>query len=550
MSLGTDVLLNGIRYAGYVLAEGRLKPEHRRRINPVCVDGLLPVRRSLTGEVFVLGSSVVEMRRGARWRSPALALLLAAPLIVERVALLTRRTPTAADETLYLIQSYDWLGRLTKVSYDPHRTRGVPALLYPLVAATDGTWVYRSLFVAMSLALCWVTYLIGRDLLGHVAGAFAAVMLGLFSTTLLGSLSLLPDMPAALGIAIAFLVYWRRVVRVPDGEELRGLWPIGLGIASAFFFNIAFAAVAGIALGLDFLLFRRRDLLHRATLGAAVSLGAVLAPYFVKVWIDHGNPLYTIRRGLGGGGSAVPKEKGYVTYAKWFFEGDRLFGPFWGALIVAGLGFLLFALIKGRPIPRRHASLLAIWLVVPTILTAALFHAEERYLMPWLPAFFLALSLPVCVALRAAFDRRLVTLGIAGVLVAGATQFGVTQYRPAATRLDRRTSDYRLIHAAAQRMADEGIRIRCQIFTRWPREFELHTGCKTLRYNDKSEDDVLTASAETPDPTYYVWWQGLVGNRAYQPPYLTEMYVRYATPLFTMRGSGKYGPVSVYRYKR
>ena len=498
----------------------------------------------------MLGSPAVEMRWGARLRAPVLALLLVVPLLAERILLLARRTPTAADETLYLIQTYDWLGRLTKVSFDPHRTRGVSALLYPVVALTEGTWVYRVLFVAMSLALCGVTYLIGRDLTGRLPAAFAAVMLGLFSATLLASVTLRPDMPAALGIALAFLFYWRRVVRAPDDQPLRGLWPIGLGIASAFFFNIAFAAVAGIALGIDFLIFRRRDLLSRATIGAAVALGAVLAPYFIKVWLDHGNPLSTIRRGLGGGGSGVPTEKGYVTYARWFLDGDRLFGPFWGALILVGIAFLIFALIKGTPIPRRDASALAIWLVVPTVLTAVLFHAEERYLMPWLPAFFLALSLPVAYAMRLTVGKRWATAAIALALIAGATQFGVTQYRPTARRIDTQTDDYRLIHAAAQRMADDGILVRCQIFTRWPREFELHTGCKTVRYNDRSEDDVLTASAESRDPTYFVWWQGLVGNAAYQPRYLTEMYTKYATPLFTMRGSGKFGPVYVYRYTR
>ncbi len=497
----------------------------------------------------MLGSPAVEMRRGAKLWPPALA-LLTVPLVVERVALLARRTPTAADETLYLIQTYDWLGRLTKVSSDPHRTRGVPALLYPIAALTDGTWAYRIIFVTMSLALCGVTYLIGRGFAGRVPAAFAALMLGLFSATLLGSVRLLPDMPAALGVAIAFLVYWRRVVHAPDGEPLRGLWPIGLAIASAFFFNMAFAAVAGIALGLDFLIFRRRDLFARATIGAAAALGAVLAPYFIKVWIDHGNPLYTIARGLGPGGSGVPKEKGYITYAHWFFDGDRLFGVFWGALVLVGLALLIVAVVKGTPIPRRDASALGIWLVVPTAITAVLFHAEERYMLPWMPAFFLTLSLPACYVMRLATGRRWATIGVVAVLVSGATQFGVTQYEPAARRIDAQVRNYALIHAAAERMADEGARIRCQIFTRWPREFELHTGCKTLRYNDLSQDDVLTASSGSLVPTYFVWWRGLGANPVSQPPYLSEIFRTYATPLFSMRGPGKFGPVYVYRYVR
>jgi hypothetical protein len=152
--------------------------------------------------------------------------------------------------------------------------------------------------------------------------------------------------------------------------------------------------------------------------------------------------------------------------------------------------------------------------------------------------------------MRLAAGRRWVTIGIVAALIAGAAQFGVRQYEPTARRIDTQTSDYTLIHAAAERMAGDGIRTRCQIFTRWPREFELHTGCKTVRYNDRSADDVLTASAETLDPTYYVWWQGLVGNEAYQPAYLTDLFNSYARPLFSMRGPGKFGPVYVYRYSR
>ena len=474
--------------------------------------------------------------------------LLAVPLIVERIALLMRRTPTASDETLYLTQTYDWLGRLTKVSFDPHRTRGVPALLYPFVAVTHGTWAYRTVWAVMSLALCAVTYLIGRDLLGRVPAAFAAVMLGLSSVTLLASIRLLPDMPAALSIALAFLFYWRRVVRVPAGEPLRGLWPIALFVAAAFFFNMAFAAVAGLALGLDFLIFRRRDVLSRAAIGAAATLAAVLGPYFAKVWIDHGTPLYTIGRGLGLGGSGAPQEKGYATYARWFLNGDRLFGPFWGALVLVGAASLIAALMSGRPVPRRQAATLTVWLVVPTVMTAVLFHAEGRYLLPWLPAFFLTLALPVRVALRAASTRRWATVCIAVLLIGGTAQFGVAGYAPAMKRIGRQNAIFGFIHAVAARTADDGARLRCQIFTRWPREFEFHTGCKTLRYNGVTADGLLRKARESAVPTYFVWWHGLTRDPAYQPPYLPEFYRRHAAPLFTMRGGGELGPVYVYRY--
>ncbi len=500
----------------------------------------------------MLGCPAVEGSWGAKLRTPGLA-LLGAPLIVERVFLLSRRAPTGSDETLYLIQASDWLGRLSKISFDPHRTRGVPALIYPIAALTEETVAYRILFAALSLVLCWLTYLIGREFMGRVAAGWTALMLGLFSPVLLASVALRPDLPAAIGVTAAFLFYWRRVVHAPPDQPVRGLWPIALAIASVFFFNIAFAAFAGITIALDFLIFRRRDLFHRATIGAAVTLGAVLTPYFIKVWIDHGDPTYTLRRGLGGGGPALAgAPPGYETYTNWFFDGDRLFGIPWGIVVILAVAALALTLINGTPIPRRDAATLALWLVVPTVLTARLFHAEERYLVPWLPAFFLTMGLLVSRAMRWAAGRRWGTIGIVALLIAGTTHFGVSQYSPVARRVDSQKKDFTLIHAAAERVADLGVRgarFDCLIFVRWPREFELHTGCRTTSYTGKTEDSVLAVAQENAPAAYFVWAKGLVGQERRQPSYLDGFLRAHATELFRMNGPGKFGPVYVYLFR-
>jgi hypothetical protein len=496
----------------------------------------------------MLGSPAVEGRWGEKLRTWGLA-LVGVPLIVERTLLLSRRVPTGSDETLYLIQASDWLGRLTKISFDPHRTRGVPALMYPIVALTEETVAYRILFAALSLVLCWLTYLIGREFMGRVAAGWAALMLGLFSPVLLASVALRPDLPAAVGVAAAFLFYWRRVVHAPPDQPLRGLWPIALAIASVFFFNIAFAAFAGITIAADFLIFRRRDLFRRATIGAAVTLGAVLAPYFIKSWFDHGDPTYTIRRGLGGGGPALAgAPPGYETYANWFFDGYRLFGLPWGIVVIVAVAALAVTLVKGRPIPRRDAAALALWLVVPTVLTARLFHAEERYLVPWLPAFFLTMGLLVSQGMRWAAGRRWATVGIVALLIAGATHFGVAQYSPAARRVDSQTKNFTLIHAVAERLGRE-TPSDCLIFVRWPREFELHTGCRTAAYTGKTEATLLEVAYENAPSTYFVWWTGLVGQERRQPAYLDGFLRVHATELlFTMNGPGRFGPVYAYRF--
>ena len=515
------------------------------RTTPVKPDGSRPMR--------VLGCrSVDDAPRTKRWM-PALAVLAAVPLVAERALLISRRTPTAADETLYLVQALDWLGRLTKVSIDAHRTRGVPALIFPVAAATDDPTAYRILFGCLSLVLCGITYLIGREFMGRVAAGWAALMFGLSSTMLLGSVQLLPDMPAAIGVAAAFLLYWRRVVHAGPWQDLRGLWPIGIAVASVFFFNIAFAAFAGVTITLDFLIFRRRDLFRRATLGAGVALGVVLAPHFIKAFIDHGDPTYPIRRGLRGVGDFLGGDPGYVTYARWFFDPTRFFNRFWGIAVIAGVVILALALVRETPVPRRDAWTLGLWLTVPTLATAFMFHAEPRYMLPWMPAVFLTLALPVEWATRSLRGKVSARPGIAAlvaVLVAGVAQFGLTSYAPAANTIDDQTTDFRLIHRAAERLGDRLASPPCLIFTRFPREFELHTGCKTVRYNNRTEATILREANAMGDETFFVWWRGLVGDEAYQPSFLDGLLREHAVLAFEVRGPGDFGPAFVYRFFR
>jgi 4-amino-4-deoxy-L-arabinose transferase-like glycosyltransferase len=485
-----------------------------------------------------------------RRRVDALILgLLTVPLVVERVALVGRGAPTSADETLYLMQALDWLGRIVKVSSDAHRTWGVSAMLTPLAALTDSTTVYRIPFAVGGIALCAVVYTVGRQFLEPVAAGFAALMLGLFGTTLLGSVQILPDLPAAIGVATAFLFYWRRVVHAGAAERPSGLWPIGVAIGGIFYFNIAFAAFAAATLLLDFVLFRRRDLFGRVLLGPIVALGLVVGPYFAFVVSRFGNPLHTISLGLHGVGVASPRgEHGYDTYARWFFDSSKLFGPVWGALVLAGIAGLVFALIRGVPIPRRDAATLALWLVVPTIATAVLFHAEVRYLLPWLPAFFLALALPVqAVARWVPTSRTAAFVALIALLTAGATQFGVTQYRPAWTRTAKVISDYRFVHRTAERIARSSAP-PCRVFTRFTREFELHTGCRTARYDRLTEPSLMRVAETLPQETYFVWWSGLVGRDVYQPPYLDRFLQQHADLLFAVKSASALGTVFVYRF--
>lgn len=481
-------------------------------------------------------------------------LVVAVPLMIER-AMLIGRSPTAADETLYLMQALDWLGRFVKLSPDVHRTWGVPGILTPLAAVSSSVALYRAVFAVAGLALCLVVYVIGRRFLEPIAAAFAALMLGLASTSILGSVQLLPDMGAALGVAVAFLFYWDRVVHVPADERPRRPWPIGVAVGAVLYFNIAFAAFAAVTIGLDYLIFRRRDLISRETFGALVALGLTIAPYFGVVTLRYGNPLHTVRIGLSGvGGTSPAGEKGYTLYARWFFDPDRFFGGFWGWAVLIGVALLMFAIVRGTPIPRRDAAAVGIWLVVPTLMTAFLFHAEARYMLPWFAPFFFALALPVQAVLRAIRSSASATAAIAVaavVLAAGAAQFGVAQYHPASETMTIHADIYVPVHALAERLPGRDAKPPCRIYARFPREFELHTGCRTAYFNNRTEQILLREAPAFENATFYVVFDKFNKDsryEPYQPRFLAGFFARYALKLFTMDAGKVLGTATVYRY--
>jgi hypothetical protein len=495
----------------------------------------------------------VEQASSRRRRTAdALALLiLTVPLAVERALLIGRSAPTAADETLYLMQALDWLGKFIKLSPDVHRTWGVPAVIAPVAWATSNVSAYRVVFGALGVALCVVVYRIGRRFLDPIPAAFGALMLGLSSTALIGSIQLLPDTASALGVAAAFLFYWGRVVATPSGEPPRSLWPVGAAVGAVFYFNIAFAAFAAAAIGLDLLIFRRRNIASLPVFAGALALGLSVLPYFLTIWVRYGNPLHTIRIGLTGvGGTGPTGDPGYALYARWFLDSGRFFGPFWGIVLIAGVATLIYALARGTPVPRRDATALAIWLVVPTLATAFLFHAEERYMLPWFAPLFLSLGLLVQLSLGSVTGTRraLGVIALSAVLVAGAAQFGVAEYGPSARTTDRKVRDFGFMHRVAALLPGRGARPPCLVYARFPREVELHTGCSTARFNGRDEEKLLDEASGFRYATFYVWFTGLVGDEAYQPSFL-EGYLQHRTMLVaTVNSSSSLGTAYIYRF--
>jgi 4-amino-4-deoxy-L-arabinose transferase-like glycosyltransferase len=496
--------------------------------------------------------ALVEQPTSPGRKVDALALLvISVPLAVERALLIGRTPPTAADETLYLMQALDWLGRFIKISPDVHRTWGVSAILTPLAAATSSVAFYRAVFALIGSALCLVVYRIGRRFTGPIPAGFAALMLGLTSTELLGSVRLLPDAAAALAVAVAYLFYWDRVVQKPPDQRATSLWPVGVALGSILYFNIAFAAFAAVTIAIDFVLFRRREVLGRGALGAAAALALTVAPYFGTILVRFHDPFHTIRIGLTGVGATSPAgEAGYRLYARWFFDSNRFFGPFWGALVLVGIATLAVALARGTPIRRRDAAALALWLALPTLATVFLFHAEARYMLPWLAPFFLALALPLQAAIPAIRrnGRRAGLVVLAAALTGGSAQFAVAQYRPAASLIEKQADDYRFVHAVAERLPRYGAKPPCRLYARFPREFELHTGCKTAYYNNRDQAILLREAPAFENATFYVWFSGLADVPAYQPPFLNEFFGNYTARVFTMRSTGSLGIAYVYRY--
>lgn len=459
---------------------------------------------------------------------PATAAAASVAMAAERAVLVARGIPTGNDESVYALMAWRWAGRLEAATASSHRFRGTGAILFPAVAVTERIWVHRLLFVAIGVAMLLAVFLIGRLFLGKWIAGWSALMLGLLWVHVFQSTQILPDVAASLGAVLVLLVYWHRVARRAPDERLKGLWPIGALLGAVFFVQPAFAVVGGLVVALDFALHRPRDIWSRATLGAVAGLGVFLVPYFIRVWMDHGSPFFLLGWSLSGsktlGAPIAGGNPGYVDYSNWFFDSEHLFGPALGAAIIAGAVTVLVAVITGWPVPRRDARLLTIWMVVPSVTMALLFHAEERYQLVGMSAMFLSLG----VLARAVLDglsravRRPAWISpaiVAAAALAALPLFGGSQYALASDRVARHIKNEGFVHKVARALGERSEH-PCQVFTKYRTQFNLVTGCVSHRYR-ATEASARDFAASFDGPTYFAWFERGTDQPAYLGRFLS-----------------------------
>jgi hypothetical protein len=475
----------------------------------------------------------------------AVAVIAGGGLLLERLLLLRGGFPIGPDELVYSTIALKWLGRISPAWFVAgNRARGVAVLVAPLYWIKNVIGPFHRLpFIALSLALTGITYLIGRRLFNSPAiGAVGAVAFGLFRVNLFASVQLLPDVPAALLVALAYWIYWRAAV-----ERTAPLWPAGAAVGLAFFFNPAYAFLGALAIAIDFLIHHRKEIIGKQAGWTAITAGIFLVPYFARVWTDHGSPAALLSKSLAGsanlGGPLPGQDPGYVQYAKWFFNSSYLFGPVVGALIIAGAVLLAVAIATGWPVPRRYASLLGLWLAVPSVGMALLFHAEERFLMASFPAYFLTAALVVHALAK--LPAKAAHTTVVALAAAGLVAYGTTQYAHAVTRKQGYLSNYQLrqdvataIHTHAQPP--------CRVFAFDAVLYDVLTDCTAARY--PGEEAALERQSKTfTGTTYFVRF---TDRERYvkQPAYLEDFLDAHAQEAFTVEGPRPDRLVRVYTF--
>jgi hypothetical protein len=480
----------------------------------------------------------------------------AALLLAERARLIfgTRIAPVY-DESIYLLGAR---GRLNSIpeALVAHRPRGTTAILRALHLAGDGLGFYRMAFAVLGVALAWCVYAIGRSFLGRPIAGWTAAMFGAMWIVVLNSTLLLPDVPAALGVALAFFVYWNFVVRA---RLPHSLWVVSLALGITFFINPAYAALAGVTFALDYLIMRRESVFSMEIALAVVVLGVFIGGYFVKVWIDHGDPLKLLGISLSSadklGGAIAHRLGGYSGYMKWFFDSSQLFGLLLGLAVIAGFVAVVAAVVLDTPIPRDDAVPLLLWMVVPTLGMSLLFHAEQRYLLVSLPAIFLGVGVAAR-ALAGARPSGARGLAAGGVLVLALAAFVPQQYGVAHAWVDRFNVRYDYVRRAATTLARQ-TREPCLVFAVHAPEVALTSPCKVVpycyppgEYADRNYcyplDQIEKLASRTPGSTFFVIETRELTDR--QPPDIARWIQVHANRVFTLPRARDKQQISVWRY--
>jgi len=302
-----------------------------------------------------------------------------------------------------------------------------------IFGAIDSTLDFRTLYITRPTAIflvgraitalfgigtVWFTYLIGRRIGGRMVAIPAAILLAVNTVHIANSQMVSVDVPLTFFI-MAF--FWA-VLRLLESPVQKNYIIAGvlLGLATSTKYTGALLLVSLLVAHL--MANSQRDSARRPDwnlLGVAVVF-AVIAFYATSpfVLIDSGtfrHDLSTEREHMRLGHFGLDGSPVWLYYARALT--GTLLG--WPAMVVALLGMVYFAAIRGRP----WAIVLAVFLIVYGAAIATWSMRAERYLLPVLPVALLFVGAGLQALLKARAMSRTTTLAAAAVatLVLAAT---------------------------------------------------------------------------------------------------------------------------------
>lgn len=264
-------------------------------------------------------------------------------------------------------------------SYWPHLLE----LLYTVPLALGQESLAAFLHAALSAALVFTVYRVGRSEGGEAMGWTAAALLA--AQPAFFEVAAEPHCDGALALfhLLACLSLWRWSKE--GGRGLLAAAGLCSGLAAA-------VKLQGLALTGGLLVWLLLAPRRRAAAAAFLFWAALpAAPWYLKTWLAAGNPVWPFYSGLLGGRSEPELvAEGLVRLSAWRFPRDA--GLFWryGPQFLLLPAAALAALAAGRG-PRLPPLVRFLFLATaPLVLITARYHEAWRYLLPLMPAIALA----------------------------------------------------------------------------------------------------------------------------------------------------------------
>jgi 4-amino-4-deoxy-L-arabinose transferase-like glycosyltransferase len=307
---------------------------------------------------------------------------------------------TDADEAFYaeasreMVESGDWL--TPRFNYQNRWEK--PVLYYWLTAATylatGPTEFAARLWSALSgVGLALLTWAIARHATARLdvawlAGTIVATSFGYFAM----ARSALPDLPLTFCIT---LTIWA-ALRAADAAGTSMTWWVltGVGGGAGFLMKGPVALVVPAVVLLP-IMWRDRRRLHidpRGVAGAALTAAVIGLPWYVAMWLEHGNP-YLQSFFVADNFERFATERFNEARPLWFYLPVLL-----GGLLPWSLFLTVFAIEALAGARKRTLTLsdddwrLLLWAIMPLVFFTLSIGKQPRYILPVLPPLAVLLA--------------------------------------------------------------------------------------------------------------------------------------------------------------